>query len=242
MKNRTRWVLAALAGALLLGLGLLWQLTPLREWLTFERLVQMDSQIKLWLVDNFLMGCLLYVAAYILASSFSLPGVSILSFSGGFLFGPWLNPVLINIGATTGAVILFGLARTTLGEGLRTRFEAKLAPVYQETEAHGAAYLLSMRFLPAIPFFLVNLIGGLGGFRFRTFLWTTSLGILPGSIVNSLIGWSAGEVLENPGPLPWPVYVAMGSLAALSLSTIAFRWYRKASMRPSQSAPRPPER
>jgi len=59
--------------------------------------------------------------------------------------------------------------------------------------------LLLIRLVPAVPFFVANLLPALVGVRFRTFLWTTAVGIIPGGIVFTWIGVGLGEVFDRGG-------------------------------------------
>ena len=105
-----------------------------------------------------LLAALGFVAFYAVATALSLPGALFLTLAGGFLFGTWLGGLLSVVGATSGAVALFLIARSALGAALRDR----AAPWLQRLEAgfrrDAFSYLLVLRLVPLFPFWLVNLV------------------------------------------------------------------------------------
>jgi uncharacterized membrane protein YdjX (TVP38/TMEM64 family) len=60
-----------------------------------------------------------------------------------------------------------------------------------------ASYLLVMRLVPAVPFFVANVAPAFLGARLSTFVWTTFLGIVPGTVVFISVGAGLGEQLER---------------------------------------------
>jgi len=125
------------------------------------------------------------------------------------LFGTVPAAVYINIGATFGATQAFLAARGLAGNWIQGSFQEPLQRFNKEMERHGHSYLLILRILPVLPFFLVNYCAGISKIPLRTFVWTTSLGILPGSLVHTFIGRNCGAStrpgISSPGrsSSPW---------------------------------------
>src|SRR5690348_15937482 len=63
---------------------------------------------------------LIFILIYAGAVAVYLPGALFLTLAGGFLFGTWLGTLYVVIGATLGATIIFLIAKTTLGDALRS--------------------------------------------------------------------------------------------------------------------------
>ena len=110
-----------------------------------------------------------FLAAYVLLVAFSLPGASVASVTGGFLFG---------------------LAAGTALNVTLARLKARLA----ENEV---SVLLLLRLLPVVPFFVANLLPALVGVRLRNFAWTTAVGIVPGALVFTSLGVGVGAVFDR---------------------------------------------
>jgi uncharacterized membrane protein YdjX (TVP38/TMEM64 family) len=182
----TIWRYAPL-GLVLAGLAAVW-FSGLTHFLSFEYLLKSRTQLAGFIDSNLVFSLLIYAGIYITAVALSVPGALILTIAGGFLFGGWLGGAVTSIAATIGATSLFLIARTSLGETLASRagpWLEKLRSGFREDEV---AYMLFLRLTPVFPFWLVNLAPALLGVSLRTFVWTTLVGVIPGTIAYSLAG------------------------------------------------------
>lgn len=102
---------------------------------------------------NFIISALIFVVTYFAAVAASIPGAALLTLTGGFLFGPVTGTILVNIGASTGALIIFLAARYFLGSQLQVKYGDKLNLFNKEFEENGSSYLLMLRLVPVFPFF-----------------------------------------------------------------------------------------
>ncbi|MEM9705953.1 MAG: TVP38/TMEM64 family protein [Pseudomonadota bacterium] len=172
----------------------------------------------------------LFMAAYVLAVAISVPGASILTVFGGFLFGLWPGAPAIVVAATIGAYIVYVATRTAFGESMRERaggFVKRMETGFRENEL---SYMLLLRLVPLFPFWAVNIAAGAAGVRTRNFLLGTFLGIIPGSFVYAGVGATAGAAFEQgedislSGLLLQPQSLAiLGVFIALSLAPIIYR-------------------
>ena len=182
-------LLVALAGAF-----------TLRDVLTFDALREHRELLLAFRDQNLAAMAALFVLSYVVIVAFSLPGAAVASITGGFLFGLAAGTVL-NVGsATTGACIIFLAARWGLGDWLTARIEAsegRVQAMKQALRENEIEVLFLMRLIPAVPFFAANLLPALVGVKFRNFLLTTALGIIPGGIVYTWIGVGLGEVFDR---------------------------------------------
>lgn len=123
-----------------------------------------------------------FVLAYATMVAFSLPGATIATLTGGFLFSTFPG-VLFNVsGATIGAVLLFTAARWGLGDRLAQKMqtsEGRIKKIKEGIDANQWEMLFLIRLIPVVPFFVANLVPALVGVAFVPFLVTTFLGILP---------------------------------------------------------------
>lgn len=201
----------------------------LDQYVSLATLRENQADLKAWVAANALLAALLYIGAYILIVALSLPAGAVATLTGGFLFGTWAGGFYTVIGATIGATIIFLAAKTALGDYLRS----KAGPALKRIEAgfnEGAfSYLLALRLIPAFPFFVVNLAPAFLGVPLRTYVITTFLGIIPGSLVYASVGNGLGSVFaagENPdlGIIfePQILFPILG-LAALSLLPAVYR-------------------
>jgi uncharacterized membrane protein YdjX (TVP38/TMEM64 family) len=191
--------------------------SPLGKALTFENLTQNRDQLVIFVRDHYGLSVAAFIAVYVLTTALSIPGAVILTLAGGFLFGVAAGTLYVNIGATAGATIAFLSARYLLGDRLQEKYGKQLAKFNRELDRNGANYLLTLRLIPAFPFFLINFLSGLTKLRLGTFLWTTSLGIIPGTIVFTFAGQQLGSIRSPADILSKNVIIAFLVLALFAL-------------------------
>ena len=124
-----------------------------------------------------------FVLAYIVQTTFSLPGAAILSLAAGAIFGVLQGTLFVVSGATVGAILAFLVSRTLLRDWVVRRFGGRMEGIDRGLRESGLSYLLFLRLVPAFPFFLVNLACGVTGLPLRTYTLGTLFGIMPGSLV-----------------------------------------------------------
>ncbi len=135
------------------------------------------------------------------------------------------------MGATLGAFIIFIAARFFIGEMVQRKYGEKLEKFNKELEVNGKNYLLTLRLIPIFPFFLINLFAGVTKIKPLTFLWTTSLGIIPSSFAYAYSGYAVAKLGAEPG-VPKNLIFAFLLLAILSIVPVL---YKKLKARKTQS-------
>ncbi|MBU2360261.1 MAG: TVP38/TMEM64 family protein [Alphaproteobacteria bacterium] len=181
----------------------------LRDYLSFDALRQNREALLAFRDANYLLCVLGFIGAYAAIVAFSLPGATIATLTGGFLFGsfpagfPVLPGVIYNVaGATIGAILLFLAARWGLGQTLAKRMDASDGVVKRikdgiDDEGNQWSMLFLIRLVPAVPFFVANLVPALVGVPLYRFAVTTFLGIMPGAVVYTSVGAGLGEVFAK---------------------------------------------
>ncbi len=175
-----------------------------------------------------------YVTVYATFVALSLPQAVVLTIAGGLLFGAVAGGALAVLAATIGAVLLFLLARSALGDALVRRGGRLVQAARAGLERDGFHYLLAIRLIPVGPFWLVNLDAAAGGVRLLPYAAATLIGVAPGTFVFASVGAGIGDVLAAGGRpdlsiiLTWPVLGPLLGLAALALLPVAWRrWGRR---------------
>ena len=173
----------------------------------------------------------LYLAAYIAVVALSLPGGAVMTLAGGFLFGPWLGAAFAVLGATIGACLLFLAARSALAPLVAGRAAPLLDRVRPGLEREGFFYLLALRLIPVVPFWLLNLAPALVGMRFLPYAAATAVGIVPATTVFAGIGAGLGEILARGETPDLSVILSPGILLPLlglaALSLLGAWWRRR---------------
>jgi len=172
----------------------------LRDYITFDTLRDNREALLAFRDANFGLMALAFIAVYLAIVAFSLPGAAVASVTGGFLFGLISGTVFNVIAASLGACAIFLAARWGLGQTLAAKIETsdgtlkRLKAALHENEI---SVLFLIRLVPAVPFFVANLLPALAGVRFFNFAITTFLGIIPGALVFTWIGVGLGEVFDR---------------------------------------------
>lgn len=172
----------------------------LRDYLSFETLRENRDALMAYRDENFIGLAVAFVSFYVLIVAFSLPGAAVTSVTGGFLFGLAFGTVFNVAAATIGASAIFIAARWGLGEVLTRKLEASEGTIKRLKDGlreNEISVLLLIRLVPAVPFFVANLLPALVGIKFSKFLWTTAVGIIPGGLVFTWIGVGVGEVFDR---------------------------------------------
>lgn len=201
----------------------------LQRYISFEVLRENREVLLTWVQQKGLLAGLIYIGIYAVAVAFSLPGGTVMSIAGGFLFGTIWGSIYILIGATLGATALFIIAKTALGDVLR----AKAGPWLQKMEAgfqeNALSYLLVLRLVPLFPFFVVNLVPAFLGVSLVTYVLGTFFGIIPGVVVFASVGaglgsiFDAGEAFSARDILTPQILMALIGLAVLALIPVVYK-------------------
>lgn len=207
----------------------------LRDKINFDALARHSAELLAFRDQHFLWASVGFVALYVAVVALSLPGATIVSLTGGYVFGLFPG-VLYNVtGATVGAALVFLAARAGFGRDLAAGAQlrgGKLAEMQAALQQNQWSALLILRLLPILPFFLVNLLAATVGVRLWPFVATTFLGIIPASFVFTSIGAGLGDVLAQ-GKAPDlgiiftpPILLPLLGLAALAALPIVIKTVR----------------
>jgi len=154
-----------------------------------------------------------YTAVFAVVTLF-LPIAAPMTVVGGALFGFWKGVVIASFAAALAATLAFWLSRFVLHDSIQRHFGERLSAFNAGITKDGAFYLFSLRLVPVIPFFMINLVMGLTPIRVGTFYWVTQLGMLAGILVYVNAGTQLADV-ESLSDVVSPGLI--GSLALLGV-------------------------
>jgi uncharacterized membrane protein YdjX (TVP38/TMEM64 family) len=182
-----------------IGLGAVAVLVLFGDHLDFEALRTNQTALREFRDAHYLAAALGFVLAYVVIVTLSLPGGTVATLTGGFLFGVFPGVLFNLVGATLGACLLFLAVRAGFGARLSARIDSgdgRAARLAAAIRARPWSALLTMRLIPAVPFFVANLLPAFLNVRLPVFAATTFLGIIPGGLVYTAVGAGLGEVFE----------------------------------------------
>jgi uncharacterized membrane protein YdjX (TVP38/TMEM64 family) len=207
----------------------------LREHLTFDTLRDNREALLHFRDANYALTALAFIGTYVAIVAFSLPGATIATLTGGFLFSVMPGALFNITAATIGAIAIFTAVRWGLGDRLAAKIDAsdgRVKRLKQSIAENELSVLFLVRLVPVVPFFVANVVPALVGVRPRNFALTTFLGIMPGGLVYTWVGAGLGEVFardETPNlgiifePFVLGPILALCALATLPIIVKALR-------------------
>jgi pyruvate/2-oxoglutarate dehydrogenase complex dihydrolipoamide dehydrogenase (E3) component/uncharacterized membrane protein YdjX (TVP38/TMEM64 family) len=124
-----------------------------------------------------------FFAIYVAVTALSFPGAAILTLGAGAIFGLVAGTIIVSFASSMGATLAFLAARFVLGESVQAKFGQRMAEINKGVEKEGAFYLFTLRLVPLVPFFVINLLMGLTKMKTLTFYWVSQVGMFLGTVV-----------------------------------------------------------
>lgn len=143
-----------------------------------------------------LLTAAVYFIIYVIAASLSFPGAALLTIIGGMIFGLWTGLLLVSFASSLGATLAFLVSRFLLRDWVQNKFSNYLGSVNQGIAKDGAFYLFTLRLIPLVPFFVINLVMGVTPMRVVVFYLVSQIGMLAGTAVYVNAGAELGAVEE----------------------------------------------
>ena len=165
---------------------------------------------------------------YVIVTALSLPGAAIMTLAAGDLFGFWIALALVSFASSAGATLAFLASRFLFHDAVQNRFGERLKKLNEGVKKEGAFYLFTLRLVPVVPFFIINLVMGLTPLKARTFYWVSQVGMLAGTAVYVNAGTQLGQIDSLKGLLSVEL---IGAFVLLGI----FPWIAKAIMARLQS-------
>ena len=214
---RARQILLVLL--LALALGAFWALDGGR-YLSFEQLKASQASMAQLHAQQPFMVLALFFLVYVVATALSFPVATLGTLAGGAVFGFWPGLLIVSFASTLGATLAFLASRYVWRDWVQARFGQRLTELQAGVDKSGALYLFSLRLVPVLPFFLINLLMGLTRMKTWTYYWVSQIGMLVGTAVYVNAGTQLGQLDSVQGivsPALW------GSLALLGIFPLLAR-------------------
>jgi len=191
-----------------------WRQYDLGALLTLDNLKASRDALQARVQARPLATAAMFFALYVAAAALSIPGAVILTLAGGAMFGLGWGLLLVSFASSLGALLAFVMARYLLQDSVQARFGKQLAPINEGVRKDGTFYLLTLRLVPVIPFFLVNLLMGLTPMGAARFYAVSQIGMLAGTVVYVNAGTQLAAI-QSPGDVLSPAL--LGSFVLLGL-------------------------
>ena len=195
------------------------------------RIQTVIAEIKQWRLHNAELFTGLFFAAYVLITATSLPIAVWMTLAAGALFGLSWGTLLVSFASSIGATVAFLSSRYFLRDWVKSKLGSRAQAIDAGLAKDGAFYLFSLRLIPVLPFFVVNLLMGLTAMKSWRYYWVSQLGMLAGTIVYVNAGTQLSQ-LNSLSDITSPAlilsFVALALLPWLTRLVLAFYQRRKA--------------
>jgi uncharacterized membrane protein YdjX (TVP38/TMEM64 family) len=165
-----------------------------KDELTLESIAKQESALKEYQENHPVLVYGLAFLLYVAVAGLSLPAAAPLTLIYGWYFGFGPGLVVVSFASTVGATLAFLLSRHLLGESIQSKFGDRLSAFNRALEREGAFYLFTLRLIPVVPFFVINLVMGLTPIRVLTYFWVSQIGMLPGTAVYVYAGTAVPDL------------------------------------------------
>ena len=173
---------------------------------------------------------LAFFGVYVAVTALSLPGAALMTLAAGAGFGLVLGTVVVSFASTLGATLAMLTARYLLQNSVQARFGRRLDEINKGIEKEGAFYLFTLRLIPLVPFFVLNLLMGLSRIKTWTYAWVSQLGMLAATLVYVNAGTQLAKVdsfQSIASPALIGSFVLLGVLPLLANKALQFIKRRK---------------
>lgn len=169
------------------------------RYISMDALQEKSGELTAFTDRHHFAGLALYILAYVAVVAFSLPGALIMTLTGGFLFGAWEGSAAAVAGVTGGSAVMFLVARSALGGVLKSRIRegGRLQKIENAIRRNAFLCVLTLRLIPAMPIWLVNIAAGFVHMPVSTYVTATLIGIIPSTVIYASIGSTFGRVFEQ---------------------------------------------
>jgi uncharacterized membrane protein YdjX (TVP38/TMEM64 family) len=151
-----------------------------------------------WVRAQGTLSSVVYVAVYCLVVMLPLPAAA-MSVVGGLAFGWWGLPLAL-LGSVLGAIPPYLIGRTWLRGALLRRFPGpRVAAADRAISRNAILFMLLLRVTPVVPFTVQNWLLGLTDIRFWPYVWTTLVGLAPGTLAMVWVGEVGGLMTGEAG-------------------------------------------
>ena len=155
----------------------------INQYMSLEYFKTQQAEVEQFVTANLIESILLFSLLYIATTALSLPGAALLTLIAGALFGLIIGLVIVSFASTIGATLALLVSRYFLRDSIQSKFSNQLKSINEGIEKEGAIYLFTLRLVPAIPFFIINLVMGVTKIPVKTFFFVSQVGMLAGTAV-----------------------------------------------------------
>ena len=175
-----------------------------------------------------------FFIVYVLVAALSIPGAALMTLIAGAIFGLGQGLLIASFASSIGATLAFLMSRLLLKDWVQNKFALHLKTINEGIEKDGPFFLFTLRLIPLVPFFAINLLMGLMPITAWRFYWVSQLGMLAVTAVYVNAGAEFASLIGQAGGFSLAGIMTPGLLGALVLLAI-FPWIARSILNQIQA-------
>jgi phospholipase D1/2 len=182
----------AVAALVVIALTLLWHLSPAA---TLTDPAVMRETLREIVGSPW--APLAVLALFLAAGLVAFPVVIMIAATAA-AFGPWLGFTYALAGVLASALLTYAIGARFGQAALFRLIGPRLERIRQRILQRGVFAVAAIRLVPIAPFTIVNLVAGASAIRLADFMLGTLLGMLPGLVALSALGYQIVRIITHP--------------------------------------------
>ncbi len=172
-----------------------------QKYLTFEAIKAQQAALSDYYKANAGRTIAVFFLIYVAVTALSLPGAALMTLLAGAIFGLLAGTIIVSFASSIGATLAFLASRFLLRDWVQAKFGARLTGINEGVAREGGFYLFTLRLIPVIPFFAINLLMGLTPIKTLIYYLVSQAGMLAGTIVYVNAGTQLAQITSLKGIL-----------------------------------------
>ena len=207
-------IILAILIVILIGLFFVFDLG---QYFTLENLKSQQEKFQQFDSDHPILTKFSFFMAYVAVAALSLPGALIMTLAAGAFFGVLTGTIIVSFASTIGATLAMLAARFLFRETIQSKYGNKLESINKGIDEEGGFYLFTMRLIPVVPFFMVNLVMGLTTIKTLVFALVSQLGMLPATAIYVNAGHQLASINSIKDIVSLPIIISLVLLGVFPL-------------------------
>jgi uncharacterized membrane protein YdjX (TVP38/TMEM64 family) len=121
---------------------------------------------------------------------------------GGFIFGKWLGTLLVVMGMTVGAGILYLISTFFFKDLIKNMFLKKFSYLEKKFKNNELTIMIIFRIIGLVPFAIANVLPVLFNIRFKNYFLGTMIGITPAVFIMTSLGSGFENIISLNNQMP----------------------------------------
>lgn len=217
---------------LLLILCVLFFYFDLHHYLNLETIRKYQSFAQTWTALHYQYAVLLFICIYTLMIACAIPGGTILTLLGGFLFG-MMAFFYVLLGTVLGGVILFYAVRMAISSHIAQLSSKWIKTVERGFQRNAFMYLVTLRLIPIFPCWVSNITAGALNVPLSVFITATIIGVTPATLIYVMVGRGLDKIISSSATIGFGILLTPSilfpllALAFLSLFPVIYKGIKR---------------